>query len=162
MDPGVTDSGSLSCECSREENSLSCSISADCQNPFSFHIEGQKVLVSSCIPLRNEQSSESHVAECVNSCEGSSKKCVSLPLDTSKEKTVVSNPPRISVQRRGLASRIPILSKSDVAVQYRNSQRKLRSISEDFSEGSFLVVNELKDPDTEPPFSRSREGSLGR
>lgn len=66
------------------------------------------------------------------------------------------------VQRRGLASRIPILSKSDVAVQYRNSQRKLRSISEDFSEGSFLVVNELKDPDTEPPFSRSREGSLGR
>ena len=162
MDPGVTDSRSLSCECSREENSLSCSISADYQNPFSLHIEEQKVLVSSCTPLRNEQSSESHVAECVNSCEGSSPKCVSLPVDTSKEKTVVSNPLRISVQRRGLPSRIPILSKSDVAVQYRNSQRKLRSISVDFSERSSLIVNELRDADPEPPFSRSRGGSLGR
>ena len=162
MDPGATDSRSLSCECTRRENSLSCSISADCQNPFSFHTEEQKVLVSSCAPLRNEQSNEPRVTECCNSCEDGSTKCVSLPVNTSKEKTVVSSPHKISVQRRASASHIPILSKSDVAVQYRNSQRKLRSVSVDFSEGSSPGVHELGNPDPMQPLSRYREGSLGR
>ena len=162
MDPEATDSKGLSCEHARESNSLSCSSSTDCLNSFSFHAKEQSLLVCRCAHLRNEQSSESPVEKCCNSYDDGSGKCTSLSVEPSKEKTIVSSPHKISVKRRASVSHIPILSQSDVAVQYRNSQRKLRSTSVDYVEWSSPSVHEAEHSNSVLSFSHCCHDPHGR
>ena len=140
MDPEETDSSNLSCECPGNENSLSRSISQNNRDNFALHLEGQQSSLSSCVPLVAEQSSQPQVAERCNLYEKDSTICTSPSVDISKDKKSCSSPHVITVQRRASASHIPVLSKSDVAVQYRRSKKMTRSVSVDYSEQTSSVI----------------------